>query len=149
MTRFFKFYHPFLPLLDPSKTTDQYYETSQLLFWVVILIASRRSSSELTLLTSLGPAVTKLIWSTLGDSTQFYHLVKALCLICTWPLPVSSTSADPTFMLSGVMMHVAMQIGLHRPSHAQDFARFHVQLREEDLKDRVKTWAACNIVAQR
>ena len=52
-------------------------------------------------------------------------------------------------MLSGIMTHIAMQIGLHRPSHAQDFAKFHVQLREEELKDRVKTWAACNIVAQR
>ena len=46
-------------------------------------------------------------------------------------------------------MQVAMQIGLHRPSYAQDFTKFRVELREEELKDRVKTWAACNIVAQR
>ena len=47
------------------------------------------------------------------------------------------------------MMHVAMQIGLHRPSHAQDFTKFRIELREEELKDRVGTWAICNIVAQR
>lgn len=47
------------------------------------------------------------------------------------------------------MMQIAMQIGLHRPSHAQDFTKFRVELREEELKDRVKTWAACNVVAQR
>lgn len=75
--------------------------------------------------------------------------MKALCILCTWPLPISSTSTDPTFMLSGLMMQIAMQIGLHRPSHAQDFTKFRVELREEELKDRVKTWAACNVVAQR
>ena len=42
-----------------------------------------------------------------------------------------------------------MQIGLHKPSHAQDFSRFKVELREEELKDRVRTWAACSAVAQR
>ncbi len=47
------------------------------------------------------------------------------------------------------MMQVAMQIGLHRPSYAQDFTKFRVELREEELKDRVRTWAACNVVAQR
>ncbi|KAL9019286.1 MAG: hypothetical protein Q9185_003460 [Variospora sp. 1 TL-2023] len=59
------------------------------------------------------------------------------------------TSKDPTFMLCGLMMQVAMQIGLHRPSHAQDFARFKIELREEEMKDRVKTWVACNMVSQR
>ncbi|KAL8826314.1 MAG: hypothetical protein Q9170_007451 [Blastenia crenularia] len=59
------------------------------------------------------------------------------------------TSKDPTFMLNGLMMQIAMQIGLHRPSHAQDFARFKVEFREEELKDRVKTWVACNMISQR
>lgn len=52
-------------------------------------------------------------------------------------------------MLCGMMMQIAMQIGLHRPSHTQDFSKFQVELREEELKDKVKTWAICNTVAQR
>ncbi len=146
--RYFTYYHPFLPLLDPSKPPDYYYSSSQLLFWTVLSIASRRYALEPTLLDSLAPAVSRLIWSSLREIPQNYHVVKALCLLCTWPFPISTTSADPTFMLSGVMMHVAMQIGLHRPSYAQDFARYQVQLRDEDLRDRVRTWAACNIVSQ-
>ena len=51
-------------------------------------------------------------------------------------------------MLSGIMFQLAMQYGLHRPSHAQDFSRFRVDLREEDIADRLNTWAAVNIVAQ-
>jgi len=51
-------------------------------------------------------------------------------------------------MLTGCMFQLAMQYGLHRPSHAQDFSRFRVDLREEDIADRLNTWAAVNIVAQ-
>jgi len=46
-------------------------------------------------------------------------------------------------------MQVAMQLGLHRPSHSQDFSKFRVELIEEELRDKVRTWAICNIVAQR
>lgn len=145
---FFTFNHPFLPILDSTKSPDYYYKTP-LLFWTIVTIGARRFPAEPNLFLSLAPELSKLVWSTLAEVPQSYHVVKALCLICTWPLPISSTSSDATFMLSGVMTHVAMQIGLHRPSHAQDFSKFHVQLREEELKDRVKTWAACNIVAQR
>ncbi|KAI9781289.1 MAG: hypothetical protein M1839_006082 [Geoglossum umbratile] len=129
-----------------NQPADHYYTLSPLLFWAVISIAARRFDPQL--LNSLAGPISRLIWATLQDVPQSYHVVKALCLLCTWPLPTSSTSTDPTFMLSGVMTHVAMQIGLHRPSHTQDFSKFRVELREEELKDRVKTWAACNIVAQ-
>jgi hypothetical protein len=48
-----------------------------------------------------------------------------------------------------MMVQVAMQLGLHRPSHTQDFSKFRVELIEEELRDKVRTWAICNIVAQR
>ncbi|KAK3076144.1 hypothetical protein LTS18_013810, partial [Coniosporium uncinatum] len=89
-----------------------------------------------------------MVWATMSKVPQDYRVVQALCLLCTWPLPTNSTSTDPTFMFCGLMMKIAMQIGLHRPSHAQDFARSHLQLRDEDIKDRLRTWTACNIVSQ-
>ncbi|KAI9823696.1 MAG: hypothetical protein M1826_007665 [Phylliscum demangeonii] len=147
-SRFFRCYHPLLPLLDPSRRPDDYYASCRLLFWTVISIAARRFPHDADLFAALARAVPPLIWSTMAEIPQSHHVVQALCLLCSWPFPVASTSADPTFMLTGLMMNVAMQIGLHRPSYAQHFARFHVRLRDEDIKDRVKTWAACNIVAQ-
>lgn len=149
MHSFFLVYHPFLPLLDPTKTSDDYYEASPLLFWTTIAVAARRYGTEPTLMTSISGPLSRLLWATLADVPQSYIVVQAMCLLCTWPLPISSTSSDPTFMLSGLMMQIALQIGLHRPSHAQDFTKFKVELREEELKDRVRTWAACNTVAQR
>ena len=142
-------FHPFMPLLDPATTPDAYFAMSPLLPWIIISVAARHYPPDPNLLPSLSAPISHRLWATLADVPQNYVVVKALCILCTWPLPVSSTSTDPTFMLSGLMMQIAMQIGLHRPSHAQDFARFKEDLREEELRDRVKTWVACNIVSQR
>ena len=147
--RFFTYYHPYQPLLEPDKSPDYYYDACPLLFWAVISVAARHYAPLPEILHSLTPAVSRLLWATVADVPQSYFVVKSLCVLCVWPLPISSTSADPTFMLAGLMLQVAMQIGLHRPSHAQDFAKFRVELRTEELRDRVKTWAACNVVAQR
>ncbi|PWY91143.1 C6 transcription factor [Aspergillus heteromorphus CBS 117.55] len=146
---FFTFYHPFLPFLDRDQSPDEYYNASPLLFWTIISVGARRFQADTHLLNSLAGPVSRLVWSTLADIPQSYHVVKALCLLCTWPFPASSTSNDPTFMLCGMMIQVAMQLGLHRPSHTQDFSKFRVELIEEELRDKVRTWAVCNIVAQR
>lgn len=138
-----------MPLLDPQKSPTEYYDTSRLLFWVVIGVAARRYQSDRSLLEALSKPVTALLWETLAEVPQSYSVVKALCILCTWPFPVSSTSNDPSFMFSALAMHIALQIGLHRPSHTQDFSKFKTELREEELRDRVRTWAACNAIAQR
>ena len=119
-----------------------------LLFWVIISVAARQDKDR-SLLQSLSKPLQKLLWSTVSDVPQSHVTVKAFCLLLSWPLPISSSSSDPTFMLTGLTIQTAMQIGLHKPSHAQDFARFRIELREEELKDRVRTWAACSAVAQR
>jgi Fungal specific transcription factor domain len=149
LTSFFSQYHPFLPFLDQKMTPEEYFNYCPPLFWSTLSVGARRYQADTTLLNRLVGPVTRLIWSALADMKQMYGVVKALCLLCTWPFPTSSTSTDPTFMFSGVMMQIAMQIGLHRPSHAQDFSKFRMELQEDELKDRARTWAICNIVAQR
>ncbi|KAJ9236480.1 transcriptional regulator family: Fungal Specific TF [Paecilomyces variotii] len=146
--QYFKYYHPFLPLLDPMKGADEYMRSSLLLAWTIIFVASRRAPSEPGLLGSLTQPFSRLLWSTITTVPQNYHVVKALCLLCTWPLPTTSQRSDPTFMLSGLMMQVAMQLGLHRPVQAEEFTTFRIEVRGEELKDRLQTWIICNIVAQ-
>lgn len=145
---YFTYYHPFLPILDPDKPWQHYADISPLLFWTIISVACRRYADDPTLLTGISAPVTQLVWSTLAQVPHNYHVVKAFCLLCTWPLPTKSTSTDPTFMYSGLMMSIALQVGLHRPSHVQDFSRIRVELRDEDVRDRLTTWAACNMVSQ-
>lgn len=146
---FFTLYHPFLPFLNEHQSPDLYYQQHALLFWTIIAIASRRYAPKPTILHDLssGP-LNRLLWGTVGDVPNSYFVVKALCLLCTWPLPTSTTTADPTHILCGVMMKAATGIGMHRPNHTQDFSRVSVELNKDQLHDRVTTWAVCNIVAQ-
>ncbi|KAK8251098.1 C6 transcription factor [Phyllosticta capitalensis] len=150
---YFANYHPFLPLLDSTQSVETYMSQSKLLFWTILVVAARHYpkdrnfQDEQRLIHKLTPAYRALVWTNISEVPQNYHVVKALCLLCTWPLPASNTTVDETFMLSGVMMQVAMHHGLHQPSHAQDFSRTHVQLRDEEIKDRLSTWAVCNTVA--
>ena len=147
---FFAFYHPFLPFLSPQQPPDQYHQQHPLLFWSIISVAARRFSPPDCpgLLTNLSGPMTRYLWTTIGEVPSNYHVVKAMCLLCTWPLPTSTTTSDPTHILCGVMMKTATGIGLHRPNHIRDFSRVSVELNKEQLADRVATWAVCNIVAQ-
>ncbi|GAB0132469.1 hypothetical protein EsDP_00000904 [Epichloe bromicola] len=147
---FFAYYHPFLPFLNPQQPPDQYNQQHPLLFWSIIAVAARRFSPLdcPSLLTNLSGPMTRFLWTTIGEVPSNYHVVKAMCLLCTWPLPTSTTTSDPTHILCGVMMKTATGIGLHRPNHIRDFSRVSVELNKEQLADRVTTWAVCNIVAQ-
>ncbi|KAK8150864.1 hypothetical protein G3M48_005959 [Beauveria asiatica] len=147
---FFAFYHPFLPFLNPAQPPDQYFQYHPLLFWSIIAVAARRFSPEGSpdLIKNLSDPLTRFLWTTIGEVPSNYHVVKAMCLLCAWPLPTSTTSSDPTHILCGVMMKTATGIGLHRPNNIQDFSRTSVELNREQLSDRVTTWAVCNIVAQ-
>jgi hypothetical protein len=147
---FWAFYHPFLPFLNPQQSSDQYFQQHPLLFWAIISVASRRYSppNSPSLISNLSKPLSKFLWTTIGEVPTNYYVVKAMCILCAWPLPTSTSTSDPTHILCGVMMKAATGIGLHRPNHMQDFSRVSVTLNTEQLADRVTTWAVCNIVAQ-
>lgn len=112
-------------------------------------MSSRRCPYESGLLVSLSGPFSRLLWAGISGVPQNYHVVQALCLLCTWPLPTTSQKSDQTFMLSGLMMNLAMQLGLHRPVQPEEFTTFRMEVRGEELKDRLQTWFLCNIVAQK
>ncbi|CAG9955008.1 unnamed protein product [Clonostachys rosea f. rosea IK726] len=147
---YFDVYHPFLPFLNPQQTPAQYHQQHPLLFWTIVAVAARRFSppNAPNLLSNISTALTSFLWTTIGEVPSSYYVVKAMCLLCAWPLPTSTTASDPTHILCGVMMKTATGIGLHRPNHIQDFSRISVELNQDQLRDRVTTWAVCNIVAQ-
>jgi hypothetical protein len=146
---FFRFYHPFLPLLDPGKSPEEYFRYSDLLAWTVICVASRRYSPEPGLLVSLSAPYSRLLWSTITGVPHNYHVVQALCLLCSWPLPTTSQRSDQTFMLNGLMMQIALQLGLHRPVQPEEFTTVRIEVKGEELKDRIQTWILCNLVSQK
>lgn len=147
-SEFFGCYHPHLPFLNQGQSPQSYHTHHPLLFWSIIAVAARRYAPDTGLLSRLSAPLSRLLWHTVGEVPNNHYVVKALCLLCMWPLPTSTTSTDPTHILCGVMMKAATGIGLHRPSHSQDFSRVSIDLNKEQLHDRVTTWAVCNVVAQ-
>jgi len=145
---FWVFYHPFLPFLNTALTPQQYYDDNPLLYWSIVSVASRRFAPDPHLLEALAAPLSRLLWRTIGDVPGTHLVVKALCLLCSWPLPTSTSAKDITHILCGVMMKTATGIGLHRPNHINDFVREAVELNSEELHDRVVTWAVCNMVSQ-
>jgi hypothetical protein len=163
---FFKFYHPLCPLLNPEIGSQEYFNLSPVLGWTVILVAARRYSTDPQLLNRLLAPYQRLLWVTIQEMPQRYHSVKALALLCTWPVVqefapqrtgventkgtgLGLSEVDPTFMLSGIMVQIALQTGLHRPPHVQDFTKSARFMSQEEIDDRQLTWVVCNIVAQR
>ncbi|PYH77491.1 hypothetical protein BO82DRAFT_395311 [Aspergillus uvarum CBS 121591] len=124
-----------------------YLRSCPLQAWTVICIASRRDASNPNFLNQLLGPFTRLMWATVNSIPQDYNVIKALCLLCTWPLPTTTQKADPTFVLSGIMMQLSMQSGLHRPVRAEEFTTLHIS-HGEAVRDRLQTWLVCNIVAQ-
>lgn len=142
-------YHPFLPMLDITCSPHKYYKTSDLLFWCIMAVASRRIAAQPMLLQRLSRSVTDLLWKHLRTTPYTLAMVQSLALLCTWPFPTSSSSTDPRSIFVGCMLQAGTQIGLHRAKFAQDFARVPTRLSTSELAEWVRTWEACNVVARR
>jgi len=139
-----------LPLLNPYLGPNHFFNLSPLLGWTIMMIAARRSQLEPTLLAALTAPFENLLWTTIRSAPQSYHVVKALCLLCTWPLSTNSSSpGDPTFLLNGIMMQMALKCGLHRPSCPPVFGSPSTASSGAETRDRSLTWCVCNIVIQR
>ncbi|KAF5871185.1 putative zn 2cys6 transcriptional activator protein [Botrytis fragariae] len=161
---YFSRYHHICPILDPTQTCDQTFAQDPVLGWGIVLVSARRYPQDPTLVLNLSKAYMKSLWNSISDMPQRASSIKALALLCTWPVPLirgftksrndkaSATMGlselDPTWMLSGIMMQISLQTGMHRPRHAQDFLKQTRDVSEAELSDRKLTWALCNIVSQ-
>ena len=149
MVRYFQFYHPFLNFLSPSLSPDQYYERSPLLFWAIINTAARRYREEPSLFAGLSRALAKLTWSNISIHPHSRFTIEAILLQVCWPIPTPTIAADNTYLLSGIAVQASIQCGLHLPENHQEFSTLTLRLQPEEVRESARTWAACNIAAQR
>jgi hypothetical protein len=118
-----------------------------LLFWAITGVGCRMYAKDPTLLDSLGERVLNL--SLLSLRNPSIPNIKGLLLVMTWPLPKSSTGIDATYAISGSIIHMAMQIGLHIPTSSQDFSKVKVNLTETQIVKRAELWGYCIVTYQR
>jgi hypothetical protein len=145
--RFFRDFYRFLPIFDPKWTPNDYYAKSQFLFWAIAGVACRGYAKDPTLLDSLGERVLNL--ALLSMRSPSIPVIKGMLLVLTWPLPKNAASADATYAISGSVLHMAMQIGLHIPTSSQDFSRVKVNLTERQILKRAELWGYCVVTYQR
>lgn len=147
--RYFQDFNHFVPFLDQSVSPNEYHRRSKFLFWAIIAVASRNWPKDPTLLDSLGEKVLNLALMSLRQVT--IPTIKGLLLILTWPFPKSAhgTPGDATFVISGSLLHMAMQIGLHIPTSSQDFSRVKIHLTEAEIVKRAELWGYCIVTYQR
>ncbi|KAI9824846.1 MAG: hypothetical protein M1819_000798 [Sarea resinae] len=141
---YFKIYHSMLPILDPSVTPNTFYQHAPSLFWVVVSIGSQRYTRQPNLTLSLALPVTQLVLQSIIIRTNAIDRVRALILLLNWPFPTGPFYRDPSFVLSGTLLHMAMHCGLHAPTFTQEFSTTHRKLPEQELIRRAEMWATCS-----
>ncbi|KAH8690603.1 putative C6 transcription factor [Talaromyces proteolyticus] len=145
---FFRDFAPFLSILDPTTSPNSYYAQSSLLFWTVLVVSSRSYSKNPTLFAALTQPVTDLILLSMSSNASPVAKIQSLILMLTWPFP----KVEVLFPLSGMMLHFAMQNGLHIPVASHEFARNHEKSKHKtsvDTQRRTELWAQCVVVYQR
>lgn len=112
-SRYFKHYHPMLPILDPSRDPDYFYELSPFVFWCLLITGSRRYEQDPTILERLAPSVKQLALKALTQATAYLPNICGLLILCVWPLPMTSIYEDTSSMYSGAVMQLALLHCLH------------------------------------
>ncbi|KAF2494481.1 hypothetical protein BU16DRAFT_487600 [Lophium mytilinum] len=137
---YFKDYHSILPILDRSITPNAFYRHSQFLFWVIVSIGSRRYARQPTLNQALALPVTQLAVQSIIVRSKPIERMKALMLLLNWPFPSGPFYRDPSFLLGGTLIQMAMQCGLHTPTFSQEFSKKCLKLPEQEPVRRAEMW---------
>ncbi|KAK4498024.1 hypothetical protein PRZ48_010680 [Zasmidium cellare] len=150
---FHRLYAPFLPGIwgFSQSTPAEYFAASPFLFWTIIATGARRYG-ELPLLHKAADIVQKLASDTiLSGAQQPLAAIKAVLLLCIWPIPKDTLWKDPSPALIGAAVQLAIQQGLHIAGSSQqhDFARTVLHMTEEDRAAQTRLWAYCVTVFQK
>lgn len=139
-TRFVEHFLPFVPIMH-TRSPDELYRQSKLLFWTVILTASL-GEPEPTLYYSLCDKIKLLAIEECWIKTpRSVHVVQALLILGHWPLPNSKVLDDLSFRFITVAKTVGEQLGLHRGKFLYEFSRSQVSLPNAE-KWRTRAWLA-------
>ncbi|KAF2659801.1 C6 zinc finger domain-containing protein [Lophiostoma macrostomum CBS 122681] len=146
-TLYFRDYHEMLPILDPSLSPNEFYDTSPFLFWSIIVTGSRRYTEDPTILDKTSQLITPLAFSSMALRSTPIPVIQGLLILCTWRLPTNSMYKDMTHVLCGAAVHLATQIGLHVAGVGQDFARMPIKKDQDQAVFRAKLWMQCVIAS--
>ncbi|KAJ2896133.1 uncharacterized protein MKZ38_005857 [Zalerion maritima] len=144
------FFHPHFPILPSTILQDpnRCYETSEILFWTIVLIACRHDDKDRGRLNFLADTVPPELWSSLSTPPLSLASVNTLILLCAWPLPTIRFMTDPSPVFTGMAMNSCLLLGLHtgRAGHRDFFLMPNTASFTDE--EAALTWAGYNIVSQ-
>jgi hypothetical protein len=147
--RFFRYYHPFLPLLDPGLRPNDYFAQSSFLFWSILAVTSRRWPKDTALMSGLRSRVFAHAMATIFSPTAGTSTITAILLLLSWSFPDTQTNDEMPYVFSSALVHSALRIGMNTPDFSQDFSRVKLSLSEDECKRRYIIYAYCLVLYQR
>lgn len=150
MSRFFKHYTLFLPGIFPSGLPFMHYHTqSPFLFWTMVCTGARRFN-DTEYFQQTASKVQELVAASILQIQDPIPTIQAILILCLWPLPVDTMWRDPSHTMAGAAMQLAIQNGLHKFRHEQDFRMSQIKRKDRNTKlFRIYLWLNCVIQFQR
>ncbi|KIW31468.1 uncharacterized protein PV07_03116 [Cladophialophora immunda] len=139
---FFMYYHDQLPMLEKDIDAPAVFDASPLLFWVIILTATRNLESHHTHFQSLCKKMPMLLGKLMSQRDDSVHTMQALLILSMWPLPVNRQSDDMRWVHSGMAMQMAMQAGFHRVGYEQEYHGLTYSKSSADERKHTRIWRA-------
>lgn len=147
---FYRQYAHFIPVLDTKSKPNHTYEQSDFLFWAIIGTASRTCAKNPTLFPALVKPIVDLAFLSPLSGCGPWNIVQGLLIVLNWPFPKDDDGIDIIFPLAGLLLHVAMQYGMHNPVSSHEFYKTRHQLPSPvDITHRSELWAYTIITYQR
>ncbi|KAH8655269.1 hypothetical protein BX600DRAFT_525197 [Xylariales sp. PMI_506] len=142
-------YGPIIPILSSVPTPERTYRESELKFWVIVAIGSRRCTQDPTLFSQLSTHVENLAISSLRLTNSPYPVIEALLLMCTWPLSYDQPFFSSIYLTIGnTVLPLALQAGLHQCCGLRPTFRNGDPQADLDGTRGIKLWAYACIIAQ-
>ena len=126
-----------------------YHAQSPFLFWTMACTGARRFQ-DLGYFQQAATKVRELVTTSLLRIQDPIPTIQAILILCLWPLPVDTMWKDPSHVMAGAAMQLAVQNGLHKFRHEQDFRRTQTNSNDQDMGVcRIHLWLHCMIHFQR
>lgn len=135
-------------VFPPETSYLNYYDQSPFLFWTMACTGARHFH-DAEYFRKAASKVRELVGIYLLQIQDPIPTIQAILILCSWPLPVDSMWKDPSHALAGAAMQLAVQNGLHKVRHEQDFRKTRVYMNNCTTVFRARLWLHCVILFQR
>lgn len=111
------------PLLDADIPIDEIRRKCPVLFWTIVVTASRSLPAYSHIFADLRHILPSLISGTFFHR-DYYSILpcQALLVLCVWPLPIEKQREDVRWIYSGIAMQMAIASGLHKVDFVHEYA---------------------------